>query len=111
MGCICSFLYKNKNKNTDYNNTSINDTLSTSLNDRLLLNDSNEMFYDNDNNRISYEELLDSFNNYKKIEQKLNILEINTQENIKALSKDIHDIYNEFQDYTSNHQLSSRYGG
>jgi hypothetical protein len=108
MGCIFSFL-SNKKINKTYNSNSLSDT----LNDKLLLTDSNDdnnndMFYDDDNNRISYIDLINNYKNYKNIEQKLNILEINTQENIKALSKDIHDIYNEFQNYASNHQLSSR---
>ena len=105
MGCIFSF-FSNKKIRETYNSNALKDT----LNDKLLLNDSNEqynneMFYDDNNNRITYEELISS---YKNIENKVNILEQNTQENIKTLSKDIHDIYNEFQDYASNHQLSSR---
>ena len=105
MWCIFSFFSNKKIKNSN--------SFADTLNDKLLLTDSNEdnnnvMFYDDDNNRISYRELINNYKNYKNIEQKLNILEINTQENIKVLSKDIHDIYNEFQDYISNHQLSSR---
>ena len=50
--------------------------------------------------------------NQKKINQlldhKINSLQVNTQDNFKAISQDIHSMYKEFQDYKLNHQASSK---
>ena len=50
--------------------------------------------------------------NQKKInhvlDTKINRLQQNTQDNFRVISKDIHSMYQELQDYKSNHQASSK---
>lgn len=50
--------------------------------------------------------------NQKKINQvldlKINRLQQNTQDNFRVISQDIHSMYQELQNYKSNHQVSSK---
>ena len=108
MGKCYSFLYNNEKNINDNEHL-----LYTYNNDSIDLyqepDQEQDMFYSafNDNdNETSNSDKQDKIN--LALNTKIEILEQNTQENIKILSKDIHHIYDKLNAYMSNHQLSSK---
>ena len=96
MGCI--FSYCNETVGTD----SLNENLIESVSDVDETEIETSMFYEG-NTKGNRQDKVNCYLN-----RKIELLEQNTQENLKSLSEDIHLIYTEFKPYMSNHQESSK---
>ena len=98
MGCIFSYC----NDRNAIGDNSLNENLIESVSDIDGSEIESSMFYEGNVNGNRQ----DKINYY--LNRKIELLEQNTQENLKSLSEDIHLIYTELKPYMSNHQASSK---